>query len=120
MEREEVITSIEALARAADPASDSPASLEALLTEETLLALRTASSLLKHDGAKRGRFVAAGTPWTAEEDARLAAEFDGGHTVAQMALQHGRSSGAITLRLVKLDRIDAATVKRRERAASVA
>jgi hypothetical protein len=41
-------------------------------------------------------------------------------TIAQMALQHGRTSGAITSRLVKLGRIDPAAVKTRERGARAA
>lgn len=43
-----------------------------------------------------------GKPWTAEEDAQLQAEFSGGMTVAEMALQHGRTTGGITSRLVRL------------------
>lgn len=38
-------------------------------------------------------------------------------TVGQMALQHGRTSGAIASRLAKLGRIDPATVKSRDRGA---
>ena len=64
--------------------------------------------------------TSAGTPWSAEEDARLCREFDAGMTTAQIALQHGRTSGAITSRLVKLGRIDPATVKSRDRGAQVA
>jgi hypothetical protein len=40
-------------------------------------------------------------------------------TTAQIALQHGRTSGAITTRLVKLGRIDPAMVKSRDRGARV-
>jgi len=89
-------------------------------------ALFTASSLLKGEPVperQRRRattaLTAAGSAWSSEEDQRVCAEYDGGMTIAQIALQHGRSSGAITTRLVKLGRIDPATVKSRDRGASL-
>ncbi len=46
-----------------------------------------------------------GQPWTAEEDARLVAEFDAGRDIAELAVEHGRTSGAITSRLTKLGKM---------------
>lgn len=95
---------------------------EVIMVLESLTnALVTATSLLREAPAaarSRGRgktiLTSAGMPWSAEEDARVCQEHDAGMTVAQIALQHGRSSGAITSRLVKLGKIDPGTVKLRE------
>ncbi|MFP5245374.1 MAG: hypothetical protein ACLGH0_01680 [Thermoanaerobaculia bacterium] len=106
MDRQEVITVLETLASGG-------ASVDAATASR---ALSTAVTLLK----PKGKFTSAGLPWSSEEDARLGQEFDSGMTVAQIALQHGRTSGAITARLVKLGRLDSAKVKARERGAKVA
>lgn len=110
MERQQIITILESMADGVDPGPDSA------------VALRAAAGMLKNMEGRmtRSKFTAAGTPWSAEEDARLAAEFDGGMTVAQIALAHQRSSGGITARLVKLGRIDPEAVKSRERGARLA
>ena len=119
MDRQQVITVLESLANGMDPATGARIPLDTFHNGDTVRALFAATALLK--GERRvvnAKFAAAGTPWSAEEDTRLVNEFDKGMTVAQMALQHGRTSGAITSRLVKLGRIDPATVKSRDRAAS--
>ncbi|CAG1008574.1 hypothetical protein BURK1_03547 [Burkholderiales bacterium] len=48
----------------------------------------------------------AGRPWSAEEDALLAQAHEAGIGVVELARAHGRTPGAITLRLVKLGRIE--------------
>ncbi|MGZ5433179.1 MAG: hypothetical protein ACXW31_16970 [Thermoanaerobaculia bacterium] len=50
----------------------------------------------------------------------LGGEFDAGTTIREIALKHGRTSGAITSRLVKLGKIDASTVTSRDRGARLA
>lgn len=53
------------------------------------------------EGAKRvneRRYL----PWSADEDARLLADFRAGETVADLADRHGRSPGAISSRLLHL------------------
>ena len=107
MNRDEIITVLETLANGAGE--------DVLRQPGTVQALVAASSMLRRRAA-----ASAGTRWTEEEDARLCSEHDAGMSVAQMALAHGRSSSAITLRLVKLGRVDAAAVKPRERGARVA
>ena len=47
----------------------------------------------------------AGTAWTDEEANRLAAAFDAGADVAQLARDHQRSTGAIRARLIRLGRL---------------
>jgi len=127
MDRQEVITVLESLANGIDPATGARIPHETFHTVDTVRALFTASTILKaepaqgpNDKGSRRRttqLTSAGTPWSAEEDGRLGQEFDSGMTIAQIALQHGRTSGGITSRLVKLGRIDPATVKSRERGA---
>ncbi len=128
MERQEVITVLESLANGVDPGTGARIPHEAFHTADTVRALFTASALLKAGDAppptRSGRkattkLTSAGMPWSADEDARLCNELDSGMTIAQIGLQHGRSSGAITSRLVKLGRIDPATVKSRDRGAHV-
>lgn len=117
MERHEVIAVLESLANGVDPATGQNIPLD--MSQGTLDALSIAGALLKEDEIRRPRrnptFPAAGAPWTEEEDQRLLAEHDSGMTAAQMALAHGRTSNSITLRLIKLGRIDPATAKVRKR-----
>lgn len=54
---------------------------------------------------KASRPGAAGTPWSPDEDARLAAAFDAGADIPALARLHDRSSFAIESRLAKLGRI---------------
>ena len=48
----------------------------------------------------------AGSRWTAEEEQRLAAAFDSGKTVGELARLHSRTHAAIEARLLKLGKID--------------
>jgi hypothetical protein len=107
MDRQQVIVVLESLANGTDPATGARIPNETFHSADTVRALFAAASLLK--GARNGntKFVAAGTPWSSEEDSRLTQEFDNGMTIAQIALQHGRTSGGITSRLVKLGKIEA-------------
>ena len=52
----------------------------------------------------------AGSRWTAEEEERLAAAFDAGNTVGDLARMHNRTLAAIEARLLKLGKIDASAV----------
>ena len=48
----------------------------------------------------------AGKSWSEDEDGRLAAAFDAGQQLGQMALELGRSRVAVEARLVKLGKIE--------------
>jgi hypothetical protein len=48
----------------------------------------------------------AGTPWTPEEERRLAEEFREGASLAMIATAHARTKGAVRSRLVRLGLID--------------
>lgn len=72
-------------------------------------ALYTVSQALERSDATRLRRegpVNAGKAWTEQEDHGLAAAFDAGQELRQMALELGRSRLAIEARLVKLGRIE--------------
>jgi hypothetical protein len=111
MELGHVATTLETIAAAAEIAA-ARAELQPSLDERQFAALRVAASALK-----KPRAAAAGTRWDEAEDVRLCREFDSGMSVMEMATVHGRSKAAITLRLVKLGRIDASTANVRDRSA---
>ena len=103
MKRSEIIQELEAFAADADAARARDAIVAAI-------------ALLKSDAQLpavrvRDRLPSAWAPWTREEDERLCQEFDAGRTTAQIALQHGRTSGAIQSRLVKLGRVQPPAIK---------
>lgn len=52
----------------------------------------------------------AGSRWTSEEEQRLAAAFDAGKTVDELAQEHNRTRAAIEARLVKIGKLDASAV----------
>ncbi len=126
MQREQVISYVESLANGIDPTSGGRIPHEAFGATEVVQALFSAARLLRDGGAAgagpavTGRPPAAGAAWTAEEEARLANEFDSGMPIRDIARQHGRTSGAITSRLVRLGRIDPTAVTTRERGARLA
>ena len=123
MERSQVITVLESLASGVDPTTG-VVSHEVFAAPNVIRALFVAADLLKQTPApakatQKQQPPAAGTPWTADEDAVLAREFDQGTSIAEIASRHSRSRGAITSRLVKLGRIDANSVRLRDRGAAV-
>ena len=89
MQRDEVISILESLAHGQPPV--------------VVEALTAATNVMR----KHTRPESAGRRWTDEEDALLRREFDEAFSVAELAQKHGRTRNAITLRLMKLGRIDA-------------
>ena len=73
-------------------------------------ALFIAAKALEQAAAKAARPVPghAGKPWSEDEDQRMTAAFDGGTPVAELARAHQRSRGAITSRLMRFGRLQAA------------
>lgn len=122
MERLQTLTILNALANGIHPATgqqfpaDSP-----YQHPDTVRALFTAVRALE-SGAPRDETKPAGKPrpasgpanigsrWTPEEEQRLAAGFDAGKRVSELAAMHGRSIAAIEARLLKLGKIDASAV----------
>jgi hypothetical protein len=126
MDREQVIAVVESLANGTDPNTGARIPQDTFHSADTIRALFAASALLKAGAATAVRrragstkLTSAGAPWSTEEDEQLCREFDTKMTIGQIALQHGRSSGAITSRLVKLGRIDPSIVRSRDRGAHI-
>jgi hypothetical protein len=77
-----------------------------------LRALYSAVDLMQKeiDREKRRERLPAnfGKPWTEEEDGAVAAEFDAGLTLTEIARKHLRTQSSIRLRLEKLGKIEPA------------
>ena len=101
MQVEQVVSILDSLVAGASP--------QVIASGDVQEAISTAAALLK------ARPAAAGARWTDEEDARLVREFDGGVALPEIARQHQRSRAAITLRLVKLGKIEESSVNVRGR-----
>ena len=117
MERMEVISVLQPLANGVDPTTGE-AVHEVFAAPNVIRALFAAVDLLKQ-GQQRAQPAAAGARWTVDEDAMLGSEFDQGTPISEIATRHGRTKGAITSRLVRIGRIDAAEVQMRDRSAPV-
>jgi len=113
MEREAALKTLQQLANGVDPhtgevfRADSP-----YQHPDTVRALFFALSALETGPASRQRATGnenapqnAGKPWSADEDKALAAAFDAGRQIPELAAQHQRSRFAIETRLAKLGKI---------------
>jgi hypothetical protein len=126
MDQDQVITTLDSLANGLDPTTGSRIPHDLFQSPDVIRALFAAANLLRErpTGARAtppaSRPASAGARWNDEEDALLCREFDAGTPISDIARQHGRTSGAITSRLVKLGRIAPDAVKVRERGARVA
>jgi hypothetical protein len=127
MEQQQTLRILNALANGIHPATgeafpaDSP-----YQHPDTVRALYTAVRALERNGTTTGATAAtaaprsetrsalpqsgAGSRWTPEEEQQLAAAFDSGRTIAELARQHNRSVAGIEARLLKLGKIDAAAL----------
>ncbi len=122
MERLQTLTILNALANGIHPATgqqfpaDSPYqhpdTVRALFT--AVRALEGANTRTESAAPARARPASSpaniGSRWTPEEEQRLAAAFDSGKRVSELAALHGRSVAAIEARLLKLGKIDASAV----------
>ncbi len=122
MERLQTLTILNALANGIHPATgeafpaDSP-----YQHPDTVRALFAAVRALETTGARAAPAPLSksqpgvapanvGSRWTTEEEQRLAAAFDAGKRVSELAGLHSRSVAAIEARLLKLGKIDASAV----------
>jgi hypothetical protein len=102
---------VDSLAHGVDPESGEVLSgVSPLCSAPVIRALFVASAALGDVDKVRPRPSAkrpaqAGAPWTVAEDAELAAAFDGGATVRELAGKHQRSAGGIRSRWIHLGRI---------------
>src|SRR5881394_55061 len=126
MEKTQVASILRSLASGIDPTSNRPTN-EIFAQPDVIRALFMAAELVEgvsgasgrgtyaSDEQRAARPAAAGVRWADDEDARLCRQFDDGLAISEIAAQHGRTRGAITSRLVKLGRLDAESVRPRER-----
>jgi hypothetical protein len=103
---------LKSLASGTSPAGDGPLpEVPALQSPDVVRALFMAADSLEARArlARRNAGLPrnAGKTWSAEEDERLLAGFDGGATVAALAATHERTPAGIEARLVKHGRLDA-------------
>lgn len=121
MEREQALRILRALANGVQPASGDKFSADSPYQHpDTVRALFEAIRALEGAGATRSAAApaqegappasGAGARWSEEEEQRLAAAFEAGKTVEEMARAHNRSRAAIEARLVKLGKLDASAV----------
>lgn len=115
MEKAQALKILNALAHGVHPAtgeqfgSDSP-----YQHPDTVRALFEAMRAIEGSGAppaERGQPARSfpgntGSRWTSDEEQRLAAAFDSGQTVDELARGHNRSRAAIEARLVRLGKLD--------------
>jgi hypothetical protein len=121
MEKEQALRVLNALANGIHPATgekfaaDSPyqhpdtvrALFEALRAVEGGSAAAPAPSRERRPELPQS---GSGSRWSGEEEQRLAAAFDAGRTVDELARAHSRSRAAIEARLVRLGKMDASAV----------
>jgi hypothetical protein len=112
MEKQSALRIIQALARGIDPHSGEtfPAD-SAYQHPDTVRALFQAAQALagRLEGSPRSAPNTpenAGKPWNEEEDRSLAAGFDTGKTIPELAERHRRSRAAIEARLIRLGKIE--------------
>lgn len=98
---------IEALADGVDPLTSEvlpPGS--PMESAQVVRALHVALSAIDQQIRRRERSSAlppnAGKPWRSDDDHELAAQFDGGQSVADIARNFARTRGSIASRLVRL------------------
>jgi hypothetical protein len=121
MEKEQALRVLNALANGVHPATgekfaaDSPyqhpdtvrALFEAMRAVEGGTAAAPAAAAPERKAMPES---GSGSRWTGEEEQRLAAAFDAGKTVDELARVHSRSRAAIEARLVRLGKMDASAV----------
>lgn len=109
MEADKALEILTCLADGMDPSSGRKLPAESPYQNiETVRALSAAiAALRKSLNARSSRPGQgnSGKPWTKDEDAALATNFDNGMNIADLATAHGRSGFAIEARLVKLGKL---------------
>jgi hypothetical protein len=114
MEKIDALKILQQLADGIDPQSGQPFRADSPYQHaDTVRALFVALRALDAPPAAKPRATAgenapqnSGKPWSDDEDKALAAAFDAGRKIPELATQHQRSRFAIEARLAKLGRIE--------------
>jgi len=121
MEKEQALRILNALANGVHPATGEKFAADSPYQHpDTVRALFEALRAVEGGGAATSSTAPVqkpalpqsgpGSRWSPEEDERLAAAFDAGRTVDELARSHQRSRAAIEARLVRLGKMDASAV----------
>lgn len=102
---------IECLTEGLDPFTREPFSEDDTLNRpDVIQALTDAIEVLKKEKKRIKRQMElpdrVGQSWSDAEDKSLIAEFDGGHSIDDLARSHQRTRGAIRARLIRLGKIE--------------
>jgi hypothetical protein len=111
MQLESALPIVRALADGVNPVTGEAYPEQSPYAEpRTLRALFSAVDLMQKEverEERRKRLPANfGKPWTEDEDHQLAASFDGGTSISDIAKRHERTHSSIRLRLEKLGKIE--------------
>lgn len=113
MEKEQTLKILNALANGVHPATGEQFSADSPYQHpDTVRALFEAVRVIEHvrapDRAPKPASMPGNTGlrWSPEEEERLAAAFDAGRTVDELARAHNRTRAGIEARLVKLGKLD--------------
>ena len=111
MEKHAALQIIQALAQGIDPhTGETFPTAGPYQHPDTVRALFEAARALAESATERsqpqGARENAGKPWSDEEDQSLAAAFDAGKAISELAMQHRRSRVAIQARLVLLGKLE--------------
>ena len=89
------------------PVSLYPAMVLSFIRTRTVKALRAAAAALRSGPSRKKprELPQAGKAWDTAEEEILVREFEGGETMAAIARAHGRTPGAIKVRLIRLGKI---------------
>jgi hypothetical protein len=123
MHLESALPIVKALADGVNPVTGEQYAEDSPYAEpRALRALFSAVDLMQREVEKerrRERLPANfGKPWNEQEDNAIAAEFDGGAPIAEMARRHARTQSSIRLRLEKLGKLPPSGEARYESRAS--
>ena len=110
MQLESALPIVKALADGINPVTGEPYAEDSPYAEpRALRALFSAVDLMQREverERRRERLPANfGKPWSEGEDRAIAAEFESGVALADMARRHARTQGSIRLRLEKLGKL---------------
>ena len=114
MEKADALKILQQLADGIDPQTSQPFRADSPYQHpDTVRALFVAVRALEAPPAAKPRAAASenapqnsGKPWSDDEDKALAAAFDAGRKIPELATQHQRSRFAIEARLAKLGKIE--------------
>ena len=123
MQKEQALRILNALANGVHPATGEKFAADSPYQHpDTVRALFEAMRAVEGGGATAAAPASApqskpalpesgsGSRWSSEEEERLAAAFDSGRTIDELARAHQRSRAAIEARLVRLGKLDASAV----------